>query len=448
MRIISWFSRIVLGVVFLFSGFVKAVDPLGSAYKLGDYFSAFRLDFLDGLSLPLSILLSSFELVLGLLLIIGYQKRMVYWATLVFMSFFTVLTFILALLNPVTDCGCFGDAIIMTNWETFFKNVVLMVFVLLLFRSRGRTENCHSDLIERALIIVFFSGCFLFSWMNLRNLPLLDFRPYDLGTDIRSEMEIPPDAPVYEYETTLIYRNLETGEESDFTIENYPQDTSLWEFVNSESTLIRKGYEPPIHDFGISDADGLDITDQVLDYHDYTLLMVTHDLEKANASALSAANEWEELQYVASGFSFLPVTASSTSKSERITDSLGLEYDFASADEIMLKTVVRSNPGFVLLKNGIIIGKWSWQTLPELSSWNPEWPDKVSQGITEQDPEIMLMIEEGILEQIAWDVIDFDQSAQSVISTSGSKKSEGRVWLIYMLSLAMVILLINQIPKK
>ena len=161
MKFIRIISRFFLGVLFLFSGFVKALDPLGSAYKFADYFQAFGLDFLSSLSLVLGIFLAAFELVLGIVLIIGYQKRITYWILLVFMSFFTVLTFILALTNPVTDCGCFGDAIVMTNWQTFFKNLVFMIFVLVLFRSRSKANNIHSGLIERSLILLFFAGSFI-----------------------------------------------------------------------------------------------------------------------------------------------------------------------------------------------------------------------------------------------------------------------------------------------
>ncbi|HDS07662.1 MAG TPA: DoxX family protein, partial [Bacteroides sp.] len=138
MRFARLISRILLGAVFIFSGFVKAVDPLGSAYKFSDYFHAFGLKFLDGLSLPLGILLPALELALGIMLLLGYRKKIVTWAVTVFMVFFTLLTLVLAVFNPVEDCGCFGDALVLTNWETFFKNVVLMVFVVILFPDRKR----------------------------------------------------------------------------------------------------------------------------------------------------------------------------------------------------------------------------------------------------------------------------------------------------------------------
>ena len=141
MKYIRLISRLIVGMVFIFSGFVKAVDPLGSAYKFADYFTAFKLGFLEFLALPLGIFLSAFELILGLTLILGYRRKTVFQILMWFMSFFTLLTFILAIFNPVTDCGCFGDALILTNWQTFFKNVVLMVFVSILYFGRNSEYN-------------------------------------------------------------------------------------------------------------------------------------------------------------------------------------------------------------------------------------------------------------------------------------------------------------------
>mgnify|MGYP003979985485 FL=1 len=191
MKYIRLLSRLLVGIVFIFSGFVKAVDPLGSAYKFADYFSAFKLGFLEFLTLPMGIFLSAFEMVLGIILILGYRRRMAFLVLMLFMSFFTVLTFILALFNPVSDCGCFGDALILTNWQTFFKNVVLMIFVLILYFSRKSETDAGQPLREWTVVVSLFVFTSLFSFWNYRHLPLLDFRPYDLGTVVSEEMEVP-----------------------------------------------------------------------------------------------------------------------------------------------------------------------------------------------------------------------------------------------------------------
>jgi len=280
-QLLSLFSRYLLGLLFIFSGFVKAIDPWGSAFKFSDYFHAFGLSFLDAISLPLAIFLAAFEFVLGIVLIMGLQKRLTYCLLLIFMCFFTLLTFTIALTNPVTDCGCFGDALILTNWQTFFKNLVFMVFVLILFNSRRRAVNVYRNQFERIIIIILFAGSFVLSLNAIRHLPPLDFRPYKVGTFMPAAMEIPDDAPRDEYITVLYYRNTSTGITEEFSIEDYPRDTVNYQFVTSESRLIKKGYEPIIHDFAVLNPQGIDVTDEILSFNGYTLLMISHEDRKS-----------------------------------------------------------------------------------------------------------------------------------------------------------------------
>ncbi|MFC2129632.1 BT_3928 family protein, partial [Bacteroidota bacterium] len=394
---------------------------------------------------PLGIFLAAFELVLGIVLILGYQKKITYWVLLVFMSSFTILTFFLAIFNPVTDCGCFGDAIIMTNWQTFLKNVILMAFVLILFYSRKRAKNLMRNRLERILVFTFFIGSFILSIFCILHLPLIDFRPYDVGTHIRSEMEIPEDAQMDVYSTTLYYRNLKTGETQEFTLENYPKDTLLWEFATSESKLISKGYEPPIHDFGLTDEDVYDYTDELLTDDGYSLMMVSYDLEKADYGLLQSMNDWNNLQNISGDFNFVPITASGSSLREELAGELGLEYSFYSADEIMLKTMVRSNPGFVLLKNGTILAKWSHRDFPGIMKWDNEWTELIDQFVSERDPEILMLIEEGIMEEIQWDVVDFDEAALQLVTNESAGKKEAIVWMIFYAALILVMILL-QLP--
>lgn len=448
MKVLQYISRTLLGLLFIFSGFVKALDPLGSAYKFGDYFQAFGIDFLDSLSLPLGIFLSAFELVLGIVLLLGYQKRITYWVLLVFMSFFTLLTFILALTNPVTDCGCFGDAIIMTNWQTFLKNIIFMLFVLILFRNRKRAQNHLDSSVERFLIILFFLGSFSLSLFSLRHLPVLDFRPYDIGTHIPDDMSIPEGAPADEYNTILIYQNLETGNNEEFTLENYPEDTTKYAFVTSESKLISKGYEPPIHDFGITDPEGYDVTDEVLNFKGYTLLLVSHNLEKADEQALVEMNDWAQLDNLAADYKFIPLSASSSSIVDEVKERASIDFNFYTADEIMLKTMIRSNPGMLLLKNGTIVGKWAYRDFPSMEIWNKDWKEIIEQYQEEQDPEIMMLIEEGFMEEISWDLIDFDLRANSLLLESKQQSLDKLVWVIFILSIGALLCLLQFLPRK
>lgn len=449
MKYIRLVSRFLVGLVFIFSGFVKAVDPLGSAYKFADYFTAFKLGFLEFLALPMGIFLSAFELILGLTLILGYRRKAMFTILMWFMSFFTLLTFVLAIFNPVSDCGCFGDALILTNWETFFKNVVLMVFVLVLYFGRKNTYESGPALREWLLIAVLFAGASLFSFWNYRHLPLIDFRPYDVGTVIREEMEIPDGVAVDEYETSLIYRNRETGKENSFTMENYPKDTLQWEFVDSESKLVKRGYEPPIHDFAIMDNYGSDQVDEILSDGGYSLIMIAHDLTLADEEALFQAGEWSQLEIFASDFSFYAVSATTSAEVESICTEQGLGYDFLAGDEIMLKTIVRSNPGFMLLKNGVILGKWSYRDFPTLEELDPQWPELIGNASAPLDEETQLLMEAGALEDFSFDVVEFDHFVPDLLLKDGARKRENGVSLAFLLAIIAAFFLAGYIsPLK
>jgi hypothetical protein len=449
MKYIRLLSRIIVGVVFIFSGFVKAVDPLGSAYKFADYFTAFKLGFLDFISLPLGIFLSAFELVLGITLILGYRRKITFSVLMWFASFFTLLTLILALFNPVSDCGCFGDALILTNWETFLKNVVLMVFVLILYFGRNTGTFQGKAIREWMIIVSLFVMTSLFSFWNYRHLPLIDFRPYDVGTVIRDEMEIPEGVPVDEYRTTLIYRNIETGKTSSFTMEDYPKDTVHWEFVTSESKLVKRGYEPPIHDFAIMDESGTDIVDEILSDPGYSLIMVCNNLDEADQDALVNAREWSQLEIVASDFSFYAVTATPSAEVQSISSELALGYRFMAGDEIMLKTIVRSNPGFVLLKNGIILGKWGWRDFPTLEQLDPQWSELIGNASAPMTEEEQILMDAGVYDDFSFEVVEFDHFIPALLLNRGAKEQETGVALAFILALLVIMLLSGRIsPVK
>jgi uncharacterized membrane protein YphA (DoxX/SURF4 family) len=441
MKYIKLLSRIILGIVFIFSGFVKAVDPLGSAYKFSDYFSAFKLGFLEFSTLPLGVLLSAFELVLGITLILGYRRKTIYWILFSFMGFFTLLTLVLAIFNPVSDCGCFGDALILTNWQTFLKNVVLMVFVLLLFSQRNKEPEGGQPFGEWMVVVLLYLGASWFSVWNYTHLPLLDFRPYDVGTVIRQEMEIPEGAPVDEYETKLTYRDRGTGESADFGMDDYPRDTTRWEFVNSESRLVYKGFEPPIHDFAIMDDDGTDLVDQILSDPGYSLLMIAYHLDKAHEGTLVRAGEWAQVERLADDFSFYAVTASPGDEVEATVSSLGLGYPFFTGDEIMLKTMVRSNPGFMLISNGTIIGKWGFRDFPSLEELDPHALELIGNAATPMDEETQMLMEAGIYEDFSFGVLDFESFLPDLVYEKGDAAIERGVVVAFILGIFLLLLL-------
>jgi uncharacterized membrane protein YphA (DoxX/SURF4 family) len=220
MKILRIISRIIIGLVFIFSGLVKAIDPLGSAYKFHDYFHAFNLGFLNSLSLPLAIILCTSEFIAGFSVITGLRQRTGIWGVAILLLIFTPVTFILALTNPVSDCGCFGDAIHLTNWQTFEKNIVLVFLLIILFTGRKKIENRFSETTEWVGIFIAIFLLVIFSLVNLRYLPVIDFLPYKTGVRIADKMVIPEGVPADEYKTTFIYEK--NGVRKDFSINNYP----------------------------------------------------------------------------------------------------------------------------------------------------------------------------------------------------------------------------------
>ena len=362
-QIILFISRVFIGIVFLFSGFVKAVDPLGSTYKFTDYFVAFHLDFLTPLAMPLAIFLSTAELVIGFCMFTGLRLRFASWLTLIFMVVFTPLTLILALTNPVTDCGCFGDAIILTNWQTFWKNIILDALVIPVFIFRKNFKINYDGIAEWLLAGSFALVTVWLSVYCYKELPVIDFRPYKVGTNIPEGMKIPEGAEPDEYKTILVYEK--DGVQEEFTEENYPWQDTTWKWVETKSVLVKKGYETPIHDFSLTSLDGYDITSELLQYTGYTFLMVAYNFDKTNKEAFVEANNLALMAY-GRDMNFYCVTSSTNEEIETIKSELSPVFEIFTADEITLKTIVRANPGLLLIKEGNILGKWHYNSFPSV----------------------------------------------------------------------------------
>lgn len=360
-------SRMIAGLVFVYSGFVKGIDPLGSAYKFTDYFVAFNMEFMEPFALSLSFILSITEMLIGVALLTGVHMLIASWAVLLFMSFFTILTFIIALTDPVADCGCFGDAIILTNWETFWKNVALMIFVIYLFIKRKQFRPFFGNLIFEwtalAGLLIAIYGLFFYSYMNL---PVIDYRPFSIGANIEEKMSVPPDAPADEYEIVLYYRK--DGEIKAFSVDNLP--ATEWEWVRTESTLISKGYEPPVSNFFIESVDdGMDYTYDVLQQPGYTFILVAYNLDKSsvkNTGRINNVARWASDH----GIDFICLTASPLPGINDFIERTGAGYKFYHTDEITLKTIIRSNPGLLLLKEGTILAKWHHRNIPHADEFN------------------------------------------------------------------------------
>lgn len=360
-NILRFLSRIFVGATFLFSGFVKAVDPVGGAIKFHDYFQAFSLDWLMPLTMPASIALATLEFMIGALLVFNVYPKKVTATAFYFMAFFTVLTLGLAVFDPVSDCGCFGDAIILTNWQTFWKNIIIMVFATLLFLTRKQLKSPGTLLMQNvflAVILVYVVGISIYS---IRHLPLIDFRPYSIGSNIPEGMTIPDDAPQPDYETTFILEK--NGTQQEFNENNYPYEDTTWVFVDSKTKLISQGYTPPIHDFVLQHPERGNITDHLLGQKEPLLLAVSPDIgqvEKDHALILA------QLQQVATAqnYPFYLVTSSTIDEAESFNNVNKTHFDFLQGDETNLKTIIRSNPGLLLIINGTVAGKWHYNDLP------------------------------------------------------------------------------------
>ncbi len=371
-RLIASISRTLLGLVFIFSGAVKAIDPLGTVYKIEDYLKAFGGFFTE--LLPLAEVaawgLIILELLLGVCMLLNIRTQWTSWFALLFYLVMTPLTLYIALTNPVSDCGCFGDAIVLTNWQTFWKNVVLITLAILLVALRKHTRQLWSNWMEVVLATLTIIAAIAFMTWTRLHLPIKDFRPYKIGNHLPTLMEYPEDAEPDQYDISFVYEK--DGVEQTFTLENYPKGDSTWTFVRQDSRLIKKGYEPPIHDLEILNADYEDLTWDILESEEPITLVVMYDLAKADKKQIAKVEALaSNLSPFASSSDTLPLEGELEGSFYILTGSgtddiinFCLEYPTLSdyictCDPVTLKTIVRANPGAIVLQNGIVIDKYN-----------------------------------------------------------------------------------------
>ncbi len=347
-------SRTLLGLVFLFSGSVKAIDPLGTTYKIEDYLKAFGGFFTDLLPLAqtAAFVLIALEFVLGVCLVLNIRPRLTSWLTLVFYLVMTPLTLYIAIQNPVSDCGCFGDAVILTNWQTFWKNVVLLTLAVVWLCTRKSAPGRWIWQAEAVISLLAIGAVAGFMVWTLHHLPVMDFRPYKVGNNLPALMEYPDDAEQDVYEVTFVYAK--DGVEQTFTLENYPKGDSTWTFVSQQSKLIKKGYEPPIHDLDILNAEDENITDDLLGSEEPVTLVIMYDLRKTEKSNLDRIAAWQ-----AENKHYLTGSGTDDILAFCLEHPLFDAEDFCTCDPVTLKTIVRANPGIVVLQNGVVQAKFN-----------------------------------------------------------------------------------------
>ena len=362
LKMIVNLCRIIVAVTFIFSGFVKAIDPIGTQYKLQDYLGAIGMAGIlpNWTLLAVAVFLAAIEFCIGIFLLFAIQRRLISKLTVAFMAFMTMVTVWIVVADPVKDCGCFGDALHLTNTETLIKNIVLLVCSLtIMYRPLAmfRFVSKSNQWIVTNYTIVFI---LVSSGFSLYYLPIFDFRPYHIGVNIPRGMEIPKGAKLPQFKTTFIMEK--NGQRKEFTLDNYPD--ASWKFIDSKTVQTSEGYIPPIHDFSITDnKTGLDLTNSVLGHKGYTFLLIAPHLETADDSNFGDIDRLYE--YAQSyDIPFYCLTASTTKAIKRWIDLTGAEYPFCITDDAVLKTIIRSNPGLLLLKDGTIINKWSHNNLP------------------------------------------------------------------------------------
>ena len=360
-KIINICCRYIVAFVFIFSGFVKLVDPYGTAYKISDYIELTNVALPFALALTFSVILSLLEFVVGINLLfkVFYQKTL--RVLLLLISVFTGLTFYIALVDPVQDCGCFGDALVISNWATFIKNIVLLILSLELWRNRYYLRTrvvIRAQSLTLGLTLVFASLLALYA---IRHLPFIDFRPYAVGTSIPDAIKVPDGEPQDVYQTTYFYEK--DGKTKKFTEDNYPWQDTTWHYVDSESVLIEKGAEPAIHDFVLKHSVYGDITDEVLGDPNYTFFCVAPQLGEISYRHM------DDFVAVASycadmGYRFIVLTATVGVEADEFIRALGSRAELCNVDEIQLKTMVRAKPGLILIRDGVILAKYHHNDVP------------------------------------------------------------------------------------
>jgi len=362
-NIITQFSRLFVGLLFIISGLIKLNDPVGFSYKLAEYFSepVFNIPFLVPLSLGLAIFLVIVEVVLGVMLLIGYKSKFTIGSLFFMIVLFTFLTFYSAYFDVVKDCGCFGDALKLTPWQSFTKDIVLLFFILILFINQKLVKPLFANSIQNTITYATIILCILMAVWVLNHLPLVDFRPYKVEANIQKGMEIPEGAPQSVVEMLFIYNV--NGVDKEFTTDDLMNLPDGANFVERKDKVITEGYVPPIHDFTMM-KDDYDHKDELL-AEPKLMMIVTYDLAISEEAGMNKLNKLSQ-EAKAKGYKVIGMTNSSTEEVAKAQKTYGLTFDFYKCDAITLKTIERANPSIVLLEKGTIKQKVHYNDIEDL----------------------------------------------------------------------------------
>lgn len=375
-KILTHISRFLVGGLFIFSGFIKANDPIGFSYKLKEYFEVFTADtgwgifeLFGQIALPLAVVLCASEIILGAMLLLGFKSNLTLWLLFAQIAFFTFLTFYSACFNKVTTCGCFGDFLVLKPWTSFWKDIALLLLITLLFSGKENIRTIFGPMILSTLFFIGTIFAFGFPIYAIRNLPPLDFRAYKIGNNLKEQMKKGEGYKEAVIETGFIYENLKTGEKKHFDLKNYPwQDTLNWKWFATDNVIVKDAVNPPkITDFVVNNLNGENITDSILNNKSYSFWLIAYDLKEAedNLTLMAQINDFYKLASQ-DHHKFMAIT-STISEIDSFKHKHNALYDFASADGVVLKTMIRSNPGLILIKNGVVISNWHHHNFPTYS---------------------------------------------------------------------------------
>ena len=366
---IIWFCRIAVGLLFIFSGLIKINDPLGFSYKLEEYFEVFHITFLNGFAVGIAIILCALEIILGFALLIGVRAKQVAWGLLLLIIFFSFLTFYSAYFKVVQTCGCFGDAIPLTPWQSFSKDLVLLLLIIVLFINRNVIYPLNAKISDQLLVasVVIALGLGVYTYSSL---PIIDFLPYKIGNNILEEMKTPPGAKPDEYELTYSLQNKKTSATKTMTDKEYLK-TGIWKdnnwviVGNPESRLVKKGFTPKITDLVIQDAQSTNYTQELLSSPYYQLYIVAYNLKATNKKAINRINALAANLIQNYNVRTIFLTSNSPTDAAAFAKEHRLISEIFYADGVPLKSMVRANPGLILVKNGTVINKWHYHNMPK-----------------------------------------------------------------------------------
>ncbi|MDO4461912.1 MAG: DoxX family protein [Bacteroidia bacterium] len=362
--------RVVVGILFCFSGVVKCIDPIGGAIKIEDYFVAWGLtDIPMAVCIALSVIQNILEFIVGYALIAKIFVPLASIGALIFMAIFTPLTLYIAIYNPVSDCGCFGDAVKITNWQTFYKNLAFVPLCILIFMFRHSFKTRIKRWRKAIVLLCGLTVGGLFTLKGLTDEPLIDFRPYSVGTNISEAMSIPEDAPQAEYKTTFILQK--DGIYEEFDEHTYPYEDTTWVYVDTHTEVINEGYVPPIKDFTLIDRYGEVVTDDLLNTDEQLVLVVSPKLNEVGEEALAKVSHLKEVcdRY---GLRLYVLTASTVEHQRAFSVEGKQDFEYLQGDETMLKTMVRAKAGVMVMQRGNIVAKYHIDHIPLDKDWkNP-----------------------------------------------------------------------------